>query len=179
MPRKNGLAAPSNACATISPNAALPSARPSWLRSSQPTPSNPRRLGLALAVSSASALPAATATSAATKAIIMTTLKKTLIAIAALLLFGTATVAVFKKAAKPVSNNKAVAVILDNFVGRFEMTGHRLDLQKKDAGLAVFIDGQPALSCTPQSEDKFVSQDHNSTTEMTFVKDSTGHAVQL
>jgi hypothetical protein len=136
-------------------------------------------IGLALTVSSVSALPTATATSAATKAIAMTTLKKTLIATAALLLCGTATVAVFKKGVAPSSANKAVAVKLDNFVGRFEMTGHRLDLQKKDTGLAVFIDGQPAFVAYPQSEDKFVSHDHNSITEMTFVTDATGHAAQL
>jgi RNA polymerase sigma factor (sigma-70 family) len=134
---------------------------------------------LALKVSSVSALPTPTATSVATKAIAMTTLKKTLIATAALLLCGTATVAVFEKWVAPSSDNKAAAVILDNFVGRFEMTGHRLDLQKKDTGLAVFIDGQPAFVAYPQSEDKFVSHDHNSITEMTFVADATGHAVQL
>jgi RNA polymerase sigma factor (sigma-70 family) len=136
-------------------------------------------IGLALTVSSVPALPGATATGAATKAIAMTTLKKALISAAALVLCGTATVAVFKNGAAPSSANKTVAVKLDNFVGRFEMTGHRLDLQKKDTGLAVFIDGQPAFTAYPQSEDKFVSHDHNSITEMTFVTDPTGRAVQL
>jgi RNA polymerase sigma factor (sigma-70 family) len=136
-------------------------------------------IGLALTVSSAPALPATSATCAATKAIAMTTLKKALISAASIVLLGTATVAVFKKAAASSTANKAVVVKLDNFVGRFEMTGHRLDLQKKDTGIAVFIDGQPAFVAYPQSEDRFVSHDHDSTTEMTFVTDSTGHAVQL
>jgi hypothetical protein len=59
------------------------------------------------------------------------------------------------------------------------MTGHRLDLQKKDTGIAVFIDGQPAFIAYPQSEDRFVSHDHDSITEMTFVTNPTGRAVQL
>src|SRR5579862_7443751 len=63
-------------------------------------------IGLALTVSSVGALPTATATSVTTKAIAMTTLNKTLIATAALLVCGTATVAVFQKRAAPSSAHK-------------------------------------------------------------------------
>jgi RNA polymerase sigma factor (sigma-70 family) len=137
-------------------------------------------IGLALTVSSVSALPASTITGPAAKIIAMTTLKKTVIATTTLLLCGTATVAVFKKWVAPSSDHKsAAAVILDNFVGQYEMPGHRMDLQKKDDGLAVYVDGQPAFVAYPQSGDKFVSHDHNSITEMTFVENATGHAVQL
>ncbi|HEY3853605.1 MAG TPA: sigma-70 family RNA polymerase sigma factor [Verrucomicrobiae bacterium] len=136
-------------------------------------------IGLAQTISTVSVLPTTTITSAATKTIAMTTLKKSLIATATLLLCGTATVAVIKKGAASSSANKAVVAKLDNFVGRFEMTGHRLDLQKKDTGLAVFIDGQPAFVAYAQSENKFVSHDHDSITEMTFVTDAAGHATQF
>ncbi len=136
-------------------------------------------IGLTLTVSSVGALPTTTTTSIATKTIAMTTLKKNLIATAALLICGTATVTVIKKGAAPSLADKAVAIKLDNFAGRFEMTGHRMDLQKKDTGLAVFIDGQPAFVAYPESDEKFVSHDHNSITEMTFVPDATGQAVKL
>lgn len=135
--------------------------------------------GLALVIASTAHLSSLTSTPLAAKAIVMTTLKKTLLAATAVLMCGTATVIVTQKLAAPVPAKPAVAVKLDDFVGRFEMTGHRLDLQKKDPGIQVFIDGQPAFVAYAEAANKFVSHDHNSISEMTFDRDATGRTTGL
>jgi len=62
-----------------------------------------------------------------------------------------------------------VAVNFDNFIGRFEMTGHRLDLQKKDTGLAVSSMAS-RLSSPTLNRRTDSSSDHNSISEMTSSK---------
>lgn len=139
--------------------------------------------GLAITISTAPALAGSsiattTATTITAKTIAMTTIQKTLIATVALLLCGTTTFVVAKKLTARSSINAPV-INLDNYTGRFETPGYRLDIQKKDAGISVYINGQPAFVAYPQSGDKFVSHDHNSITELAFVRDVTGRAAQL
>lgn len=131
--------------------------------------------GLARSVLSHPLLASTTAESTAITTIAMTTLKKTLIVAVTLLLCGTATLVALRK---PAARN-AVSIKLENYLGRFEMPEHRLDLQKKDPGIAVFIDGQPAFVAYAESEEKFVSHDHNSVSELIFVRDATGRATGL
>ena len=140
-------------------------------------------VGLAVTISTAPGLagPAivTTATATITKAITMTTTQKAIIATVVLLLCGAATVVVNNGMKARTSAGTAAVVNLDHYVGRFEMPGRRIDIQKKDTGISVFIDGQPAFVAYSQSAEKFVSRDPGSITELTFVNDAAGRPVQF
>ena len=121
----------------------------------------------------------ATGTITTTKAIAMTTLQKAVVTTLAILLCGTTAVLVtskVKEGSKPAEN---IAVNLDKYVGGFEMTDRKIEIKKQANGLAVHIDGNLAFVAYPKSADKFASHDHNSLTEMTFVRDGSGLATQF
>lgn len=138
---------------------------------------------LAMTISTAAAVHGSTlgtsATATITNSIIMTLAKKAIIAVTVLLVCGAVTVVVNSRMKARTSASSAAVVNLDDYVGRFEMPGHRIDIQRKDAGISVFIDGQPAFVAYPQSKEKFVSRDHGSLTEMTFVRDDAGRMAQF
>lgn len=141
-------------------------------------------VGLAATISTtATALHGSTlgATTAANipKAITMTLTKKTIIAAAVLIVCGAATVVVNNPTQAPIPSDNSIAVNLDDYVGRFEMPGRRIDIQRQDTGISVFIDGKPAFVAYPQSVEKFVSRDHNSITELTFVRDGAGRVAHF
>ncbi|MBI3850459.1 MAG: sigma-70 family RNA polymerase sigma factor [Verrucomicrobia bacterium] len=139
-------------------------------------------VGLSAAITTAAALGntiATTATATTTKAIVMTTLQKTIATTVVILLCGTSAVLVSSKITKGSKSSESVAADLDNYVGQFEMIDHKIEIKKRANGLAVNIDGNPAFVAYPKSVDKFASHDHNSLTELTFVRDALGRATQF
>jgi RNA polymerase sigma factor (sigma-70 family) len=122
---------------------------------------------------------ATTATVTTTKAIAMTILQKTVAATVAILLCGTTAVLVSSKLKEGSKSSEGIAMNLDKYVGQFEMIDHRIDIKKQANGLAVNIDGNLAFVAYPKSVDKFASHDHNSLTELTFVRDGSGRATQF
>ena len=140
-------------------------------------------VGLAATISGNAALQVSTfgtgTTATITKTITMTLTRKTLIAVTVVILCGAATVVVNNQMKPRTSGVGAVVVNLEDYLGRFEMPGRRIDIQKKGAGISVFIDGQPAFVAYPEAAEKFVSRDHGSITELTFVKNTAGRPVQF
>lgn len=119
-----------------------------------------------------------TTTATLTKAITMILTRKTLIAVTVVLLSGAAT-AVVTSQMKARTSGAGVVVNLEDYVGRFEMPDRRIDILKKGSGISVFIDGKPAFVAYPEAMERFVSRDHGSITELTFVKNAEGRPVQF
>lgn len=139
-------------------------------------------VGLGAAIATAVTLGntiAATATTTTTTAIAMTTLQKTLAATVVILLCGTGAVLVSSKVTKDPASSENITVNLDNYVGQFETTDRKIEIKRQGNGIAVNIDGNLAFVAYPKSADKFASHDHNSLTEMTFLRDNSGRATQF
>ena len=120
-----------------------------------------------------------TAPATTTKVIAMTTLQKAVAATVVILLCGSSAVLVYPKFKELSKSSEGIPVNLDKYVGQFEMIDHRIEIRKQANGLAVNIDGNVAFVAYPKSVDKFASHDHNSLTEMTFVRDPSGLATQF
>jgi RNA polymerase sigma factor (sigma-70 family) len=142
-------------------------------------------VGLSAAITTAATLgntiaSTATATTTTIKAITMTTLQKTFVAAVVILLCGTGVVLVSSKVTNNSNSTEGIAVNLDKYVGQFEMPDHKIEMKKQGNGLAVYIDGSKTpLIAYPKTPDTFTSHDHNSLTELTFVRDGSGRAIQF
>jgi RNA polymerase sigma factor (sigma-70 family) len=91
-------------------------------------------VGLSAAITTATALGntiATTATTTTTKAIAMTTLQKAVAAAVVVLLCGTGAILVSSKVMKDSNSSESIAVNLDNYVGKFEMTDHKIEIKKR------------------------------------------------
>jgi RNA polymerase sigma factor (sigma-70 family) len=132
--------------------------------------------GLAPSVSTTAT---STATAGTTSIITMTLLKKSILVSAILVLCGGAVVLTQRKIATKASGNEIGTANLSQYVGRFEMPGHKIETRKEGDGIAVIIDGNQAFIAHLQSGEKFTSHDHNSLTEMTFVRDATGRVKEF
>lgn len=112
-------------------------------------------------------------------ALLMTKLQKALVVGIAILGCGGAAVWVTDRALGKRADPSGRPANLNQYVGKFEMPGHRIEIQVDGNGLKAIIDGNPAFVAYPQSEGKFVSHDHNSVTELTFGRDASGQAAQF
>lgn len=138
--------------------------------------------GLSAAITTAAGLGkpvTVTATATATKALAMTTLQKAVVTAAVIVLCSTTAVVVSSKLTEDSKPGDRIAVNLEKYVGQFEMIDHKIETTKQGNGLAVNIDGNPAFVAYPKSAEKFVSHDHNSLTEMTFIRDGSGRATEF
>ncbi|MDA1274185.1 MAG: hypothetical protein O2960_09045 [Verrucomicrobia bacterium] len=90
-----------------------------------------------------------------------------------------AAVLVSSKVTKDPASSENITVNLDNYVGQFETTDRKIEIERQGNGIAVNIDGNLAFVAYPKSADKFASHDHNSRTEMTFLRDNSGRATQF
>lgn len=133
--------------------------------------------GLAATVSTSAFTAGITAcTSSTIPVIAMTTLKKTLLIVAGLLVCGTAAVVLNRSSISRTASVATISVNTDKLTGDYEMVGHKISLKKEGNGLAAIIDGKQAFIAYAQSETKFTSHDHNSLSELVFVQDASGRA---
>lgn len=130
--------------------------------------------GGALSVAGSGVLAVTADPTSITTITIMSTMQKSIVLGIAILTCGGGAVLVTNLTRGRPTAGAVKSPALDQYAGHFEMIGHKIEIQTKGNGLQAFIDGNRAFIAYPQSEEKFISHDHNSLTELTFSRDPSG-----